>query len=112
MSDDRFETAWRRWATRPPRRSPELAARAVRAALPERRRHRTRWVAALAATAAVVLAVLAVSIHRPAPPPAQVGLVVESPRLGSGEVLLWLDADTPLYMTFASNGATAPGGDS
>ncbi len=109
--DDRFEQAWRRWATRPPRRTPAMAARAVRASLPPRRPARVAWAAALAAATAVMLALVTVLVHETTPArPAQAGTVVEAPQLGSGEVLLWLDAETPLYMTFASNGADAPGG--
>lgn len=112
--DDRFEQAWRRWAMRAPRRSPEMAARAVRAALPPRRRPKARWVAALATGVAAVLAAVVLTLRPSAPPrqPTQVGVVVEAPRLGSGEVLLWLDDGTPLYMTFASDGTNVPGGGS
>ena len=100
---DRFEAAWRKWLQRPTRQSPAEAAARVSLLIRERRRRR-HFIWACAA-AAVLLITVAVAVHwarlsnRPAPvQPA--ALLQETPQLGQGEVLMWLDKDTPLYMTF------------
>ena len=109
---DEFERALKAWAERPPRRTPEEAGRrAVEGA--RRRSRRTRAVRALLATAALVVLALTLGLPRegPAPegsPPPEVGPLASAP-LGAGQALIWLDAETPLYMTFEAPG-TAPGG--
>ena len=106
---DEFEGALVAWAERPPRGSPEEAGRRVLEAARQRQR-RSRAVRALLATAAlVVLALSWASARRPVPG----GSPPEAPpsrrALGAGQALIWLDAETPLYMTFEAPG-TAPGG--
>jgi len=116
----RLEASWRRWARRPPRRSSEEAARRVLARLEDGSSRSPsavrlgpavwRW----AATAAVLLVTLGIWLLAPGlPEPGEeagsLGATSrqESPRLSEppvmdhGVVLLWLDAETPLYMTFA-----------
>ncbi len=98
-----FEEAWRNWVRRPPQRSPAEAATRITALIRERRRRRRAiWASAAAAVLVVAVAVVlrwAGLPTRLAPvqpaTPAQ-----EAPQLGQGEVLMWLDEDTPLYMTF------------
>ncbi len=100
---DRFEETWRNWVRRPPRKSPAEAAARVAGLIRDRRRQRrTIWACA---AAAVVMAAVGVAIRwadlsrQPVSvPPA--ALVQEAPQLGQGEVLMWLDEETPLYMTF------------
>jgi hypothetical protein len=99
---DRFEQDLKRWAERPPRVSPEEASRRVLEAT-RRRRRRTLTRRALLAAAAVLalVAIPGVRRERPAPQATPTAAVPLEPRpLGAGEALIWLDADTPLYMTF------------
>jgi len=108
---DEFEGALVAWAERPPRRSPEEAGRRVVEAARQRQR-RSRAVRALLATAALVVLALTLGLPREGPVPG--GSPPEAPPLasaplGAGQALIWLDAETPLYMTFEAPG-TAPGG--
>jgi ferric-dicitrate binding protein FerR (iron transport regulator) len=113
--EQELEQAWREWAARPPQRPPEIAAQRVVATLRERRRrHPWRWLLATATAAAVVLAMLAGSWYLRGPDQAVLtGSRLQTPSLADGQVLIWLDDTTPLYMTFqmpeTSNGT---GGDS
>lgn len=101
-----FEKAWKKWLERPPRQSPSEAAARVGVLIHERRRRRqARWV--LAAAAAVFCVVISVAIqwtrlstHPTSGTPA--AGIQQAPQLGDGEVLIWIDNDTPLYMTFQS----------
>jgi ferric-dicitrate binding protein FerR (iron transport regulator) len=98
---DRFERDLKAWAERPPRVSPEQAGRRViEAARRRRRRGLTRRV--LLAAAAVLAVALILDIHRDGPVPEEspTAAALEPRPLGAGEVLIWLDAETPLYMTF------------
>ena len=96
----RFEEAWRRWATRPPRRGPEAAAREVAAAL-RLRRERRRLRRVVLAAAAAVLIVVPLAVHRSTQPSvAPEGVAALEPPVAEGQVLIWLDEETPLYMTF------------
>ncbi len=100
---DRFEEAWRNWLRRPPHRSPAEAAARVAGLIRERRRRR-RAIWAYAA-AAVVVAAIGVAIRwaglsNRTVPVQPAALVQKAPQLGQGEVLMWLDEETPLYMTF------------
>ena len=108
---DRFDEEWKAWTSRRPEISPEEAGRRVLARLDEPhgwRRHWSRFTARAFptstlrwATAAVVLA-LGVTIlaphQRPEAPPPTAGADV--PTLEEGVVLIWLDSQTPLYMTW------------
>jgi hypothetical protein len=100
---DDFERALQTWAERSPRLSPQQAATRVKeGALRRRRRAHTRRT--LLATAALLAVALTFGIRRhrglpePAPPPTMAE--PEPAPLGAGQALIWLDAETPLYMTF------------
>jgi len=107
-----FTDAWRRAATRPPERTPEAAARQVLARLEAdaggrwRRRlmqHRAllRWAAA-ALLLALALGWSASRVRRAGVPATPPPAVAAAPLpLDDGVVLLWLDDDTPLYLTLA-----------
>ena len=116
MSDelDRFDDALRDWARRPPRTSPADAARAVTAAIAVERRRRSTRGAVLAAAAALLVAVSGMLLWRqPAPGHRVTTASAHSgpAGLGDGVVLMWLDEETPLYMTFQlpGNGVTGNG---
>jgi ferric-dicitrate binding protein FerR (iron transport regulator) len=98
-----FRQGWREAASRPPVLPPQEAARRVLAGI-----DRAPRVASRRATAAVVLLALALGwwlagnlpeATSTTPQVAEAALV-----LGDGVVLLWLDAETPLYMTLAPPG--------
>ena len=103
----RFEDALRRWAARPgppPRWSgPDVAAGiALRRPVPPARRWRLAGagLAACAVLAAVVLLGLPPRFQGPPAEPPQLAPAAAVASLD--EVLvLWLDADTPLYLTLA-----------
>jgi len=97
-----FEEAWKRRSAQPPRQSPADAAAAVAFRIRQRpARHRPNWY--LAAAAAVLLALVGIMVvwrpvrttTQPQPESQQASL-----PLGKGEVLIWIDEQTPLYMTF------------
>lgn len=96
----RFDHAFEAWGRRPPRTPAEEAAARVVAALPRRR---SVWVGTpfrVAAAAASLLLVIAAAwiALQPVPPEAS---EVDVPPLDEGVVLLWLDDQTPLYLTVA-----------
>jgi len=104
-AEDRFDEALRAWAEQPPRLAPTAAARAVVERLGDRGRRPPRLAWALATAAAVVLAAVGMVVVRVASPPLappQVGMVLATPTLSEGQVLIWLDDRTPLYMTYAA----------
>jgi hypothetical protein len=99
-----FEQAWKQYAQRPPRLSPAEAAEHVRRRLytPAPVRY-WRFAAAAALILAGALAVLWTTLPDPPPEPGPIAeSSVEPAPLSNGEVLLWLDDRTPLYMTFQS----------
>ncbi len=98
-----FEQQWQEWVQRPPETPAAVAAERVVAAVGRQRRvsRRPRWV--VSAVAAAALLVAAFTAHLVLRSPLQPVPTVRAPAvapLGSDEVLIWLDADTPLYMTF------------
>jgi ferric-dicitrate binding protein FerR (iron transport regulator) len=109
----RFETAWRTWATRPPNRSPRQAAVEVTQSIRAQGGRSGFWVPA--AVVACLIAAVAIStwwVSNPvrfsrdfstAPP-------FESATLPPGQVVFWLDENTPLYMNFQSPGDSGIGG--
>jgi len=106
-----FERAWKAWAERPARRSPQDAGRRVLEAARQRRR-RTRAVRTLLATAALLVIAVTLGVRRPSPVPEhtpEAAPPLASAPLGAGQALIWLDAETPLYMTFEAP-PEAPGG--
>jgi hypothetical protein len=118
-----FEQALRARAARPPETSPAAAAAAVRERLKSADRNvritLPAWGWGLAAVAlALALGTLGrLGEPRLAPePPPQIALVASTTggtTLRDGQVLIWLDERTPLYMNFAPpGGGSAPGGGS
>ena len=97
-----FEEVWKRWSARPPRLSAEEAAALVASRIRQRPvRRQPNWY--LAAAAVVLLALVGtVAIWRPVrtPTESQPASQQASLPLGKGEVLIWIDEQTPLYMTF------------
>ena len=94
---DRFEDRWLAWARRPPRTAAGDAARKVLARLePPRRVPAYRWLAA----AAVALLAAGLWLSWPPVPAPEVAFGLDQgPPLGEGVALIWLDPETPLYMT-------------
>jgi hypothetical protein len=97
---ERFDERFKAWAERPPRTSPEEAARQVLARLDDGGRRGLPRPVWLAAAAAVLLA-LAVGLFAPRPPVPPRTAEAAAPPLDDGVVLIWLDSETPLYMSFA-----------
>ena len=104
--DARFQEAWREWTRRPTRLSPAAAADRVRARLVPQPRN-LRWAYAAAAALLCVSAGLSYlwlnsrsSILQPTAATQQMA------PLGEGEVLMWLDEKTPLYMNFQPPGGS------
>ena len=101
--EEQFEKAWKKWTERPTRQSPAEAAARIGTMIRERRPSpQPLWAYA---AAAVLLVAIGVALHwsrlPDQPVPAQPAAVVrDAPQLGQGEVLMWLDKETPLYMTF------------
>jgi hypothetical protein len=109
----RFEERWLRWARRPPRLAPEEAARRVSDALQQRRARRSASLA-LVAAAAVLAVALPLSLPRTPPTPAlDGGPAAGTAQVGLGEnqVLIWIDEETPLYMTFQAPEAAPQAGE-
>ncbi len=96
-----FEDRWRRFAYRPARRpAAEAAARAVAASRGAPAPRAIPWVFAAAGALLIAGAALTVRLGiRPGGGPAPAAAVA-SASISSGTVLLWLDEETPLYMTF------------
>ena len=104
-----FDDALRRWAERPvapppswpPRRGLDAAAgRGARG----HRLPRLRWAAASLAVAAALAAVLLPRGRSPQPAagataPAPATAAVAAPADGAEVLVLWLDGETPLYLT-------------
>ena len=107
-AEQRFVREWRAWLDRPPRQPPRAAAARVSAALGNRRRgFRPAWSVATAVASLVLVASVALFLSRDRPRPAvtpNTASVPSADSLKPGEVLIWLDADTPLYMHFQSPG--------
>ncbi len=109
-----FEDRWRRFAYRPARRSAaEAAARAVEAARRAPAPRTIPWAFATAGALLIAGAALTVRLAvRSGGGPAPVGTASASAPIPSGTVLLWLDEETPLYMTFQSPEDSGAGGGS
>ncbi len=132
MADDRdpmerFDTELRAWAARPTTRTPASAAREIAARIAGGPAPRPRFHPAWAWTAAGLAAAVGIAswlrfggAPRAGLPPAPTGRSVApapldpgAEALGDGQVLIWLDPETPLYMSFAPPaGERKPGGDS
>ncbi len=111
---DRCDEALRRWARRRTRLGPPEAGQQVVAAVRQRRIRRSRRWAILAAAAALVVAVplsLDWSRNDRADQPLPVPSRSEVADLAEGQLLIWLDDQTPLYMTFQPPGGLDQPGD-
>jgi ferric-dicitrate binding protein FerR (iron transport regulator) len=102
-TEKRFEEEWKRWLERPQRQAPaEAAAKIAQLARERRPRRRPVWLYAAAAALFIglvgITTVLKLSDSKVPEP--SVKTVQETIPLGEGQVLLWLDSDTPLYMTY------------
>lgn len=110
---EEFERTLKAWAERPPRLSPERASRRTVEAVQGRRRRAlaTRTVLATAALLAVVVTLGVRRDHTRVPPeaPPPAASPFTAAPLRAGQALIWLDAETPLYMTFDAP-ETAQGG--
>ncbi|HMB55563.1 MAG TPA: hypothetical protein VKU40_19755 [Thermoanaerobaculia bacterium] len=108
---EQFTDAWRERVEAPTEIPPHAAATRVLARLDERRRRpllrRTSfWRVALAGAAAlVVLLVLSLRLTAPPAVPDQAGEVLAEATPGENELLLWLDEETPLYLTLEPTAA-------
>jgi hypothetical protein len=105
-----FEEKWREWSRRPPRKSAAFAAAEVKRELRGHRAPVHRWRVPAAAAAVAVCGYIGVRLLNPpapapVPPPAVVTVPAAAP-LNDGQVLIWLDSETPLYMTYQET----PGG--
>jgi len=108
----RFEAAWRAWVSRPSSRSPRQAAEEVTQAIAFQGSKHGFWVPA--AVAASLLAAVTVStwwVSSPLPPAGQFSTAasLESAPLPPGQVIFWLDENTPLYMNFQPPGDNGTG---
>ncbi len=92
---DRFDEALRSWANRPPRLSPHMAAVRVRAAIENAPRRRWAWRALVTAAATALAAVALVVALRDIP---RTEGLADRPEARPGVAVMWLDAQTPLYM--------------
>jgi ferric-dicitrate binding protein FerR (iron transport regulator) len=104
--DTHFKEAWREWTQRQTSLSAAAAAARVRARLAPRSRYH-RWVYAAAAAlicASAGLSYLWLFSRSPILQPAAV--TQQMAPLGEGEVLMWLDEKTPLYMNFQPPGGS------
>ena len=102
---DRFDDELRRWAARPARRSSSRAAEELRARITERsKRSPALWRWAAVGAVALLVAVLGWRELRgpsqtPEPQIAAREERLDVPPLDPEVALIWLDQDTPLYLT-------------
>lgn len=109
---EEFEQAMRRWADRPPRTLPGEAVQQIRQQLGEAEPKKKFWmhwpVAAL-----VLLTLAAALLWRSAPdPPAPASnqtQLASVPSLDENTLLIWLDAETPLYLALNPPASAAQG---
>ena len=108
MSDperEHFDKAFKSWAGQPPVTPPDRAARQVLAGIAERRQQSWlpgHWLPAASAAAALMLVLVIGWVTLPnATAPRVDARPVHLPPLEENVVLLWLDDQTPLYLTVA-----------
>jgi hypothetical protein len=105
-----FEETWKRWLQRPTALSPAEAAGRIAGHLSPRRRRKSAWLVAAAASILLLAAGIAIwrttTVLAPGEPP-----FAAPEKLGGGEVLMWLDSQTPLYMTFQAEALNPNGGE-
>ncbi len=101
-SEERFDLALKAFAARTPQRAPAQAAASIVRQIRQRPQYRiTDW--GLTVAAACLLAAVGTTFLWKAPrdlPNDSNRLYASAQPLSPGEVLLWIDEETPLYMTF------------
>jgi ferric-dicitrate binding protein FerR (iron transport regulator) len=116
--DDRMaqlEDQWRRWAARPATTRPEAAARAFLELLPARRRRGGYWPVAAGLAAAALALALAIWPERAGQEATQAPPTAASRAtalLDETVALIWLDPETPLYLTLGQPSRRQSEGDS
>jgi hypothetical protein len=105
-----FESSLKKWGRREPKTPPEVAARRVLARLPEREKTSSDgWRRFLLPAAALLVLALGYAVFlRDGQPPPDVAVRLAAPpiTLDENTALIWLDEETPLYMTLASPEST------
>ncbi len=99
----RFSREWHAWLDRPVAQSPEAAAARISGILRDSRGRRHRvWPLATAAASVSLLIMICLFPRRISTelPVTTAPVPVQSEPAQPGEVLMWLDEDTPLYMHF------------
>ncbi len=99
--ETRFICAWKGWLQRLPKTSAQAAAARISGLVVEHRPGTRRWVplaAAAGLAGALIMSVLWMPRRVQAPGPTTA--TISAAPLGKGEILIWLDEATPLYMTF------------
>lgn len=104
--EDRFDQDFRQWASRPPDTLPEEAARRVLARLSEGPIRGWVWqrpIRLASATVGLILILMVgwLSGPRRSQVPSATDGGINLPPLPDDVVLLWLDDETPLYLTVA-----------
>jgi hypothetical protein len=102
-----FEDAWKKKVGRAPETPPEVAARRILARLPERRAgwlllFEKRFILPAAALVLVGLAIGVSTRFLVKPLSVSVGYPSPSIELNENMALIWLDDETPLYMTLSA----------
>jgi len=112
-AEERFTRAWKEWLDRPMKNQPSEAAARATEVLQHRRQSHPRWIplTAAAALACVLGFSIFLVLRQPGPPERRFSEVSAPAPLGNGEILIWIDERTPLYMTFqAPDAPSATGG--
>lgn len=104
-----FESRFRDWARRAPRKDAKTAARIVHAGLDSRLPWLTSRLGLVAAGAAVALFVASWLFVRSRPQPVAPP-IVEATTLDEDIVLWWLDEETPVYFVLPADGDKQKGG--
>ena len=106
---DPFDEALRAWAARPVRTPADRAARQVLARLPESRAVRTgfgpSWRLATAGLGLALLLAVGWATLPAEPEPSPWLQDLSLPPVSEDVVVLWLDDETPLYLTIAAQAA-------
>ena len=102
---ERFDEALKAWAERPLETPPDEAVQELLAHLPEKQTGAWladwRWRLATATTGLALLVMVGWATLFEDPGPSTIGEEVALPPLHEDVVLLWLDEETPLYLTVA-----------
>lgn len=100
--DQKFQEEWRKWLNRPRRLSAREASLVILEKISQKPSiFSLRWLVPLGTTAALLLATLLLAPWRWERKDAMMPYSEGTSHLQSGEVLMWIDEKTPLYMTFS-----------